>query len=256
MATARDAQVALERSPIYRFGDREVDIRLRQVKAGGELLEAQPKAFDLLVYLLENRDRVVDKDELLERLWSGTVVSDSALTQIVRKARSLARLRVSPSQTILQRIGDEVRLSAAAHFTDGSTVDATDRTVFTAEDPAAVKIEEEREGTTACVLRRGQHTVIARFLDRVVPIRLSVPLADAPVDLSDSPRRSFIDEHVLDMLATLRENVAKLVREGKSLEETITAAPTKDLDAVWGKGFLKPEQVVQMVYMDLKRTVK
>jgi glyoxylase-like metal-dependent hydrolase (beta-lactamase superfamily II) len=59
-----------------------------------------------------------------------------------------------------------------------------------------------------------------------------------------------------DMLATLRENVARLIREGKSLEDTITAAPTKDLDPVWGKGFLKPEQVVQMVYMDLKRTVK
>ena len=90
MATAREAQVALKRSPIYRFGDREVDTRLRQIKASGELLEAQPKAFDLLVYLLENRNRVVDKDELLEQLWAGSVVSDSALTQIVRKARSLA----------------------------------------------------------------------------------------------------------------------------------------------------------------------
>jgi adenylate cyclase len=90
MATAREAPLALKRSPIYRFGDREVDTRLRQIQVGAELLEAQPKAFDLLVYLIENRDRVVDKDELLERLWSGNVVSDSALTQIVRKARSLA----------------------------------------------------------------------------------------------------------------------------------------------------------------------
>ena len=90
MATAREAHAALKRSPTYRFGDCEVDTRLRQIKVRGELLEAQPKAFDLLVYLLEHRDRVVDKDELLEQLWSGTVVSDSALTQIVRKARSLA----------------------------------------------------------------------------------------------------------------------------------------------------------------------
>ena len=90
MATAREAHAALKRSPTYRFGDCEVDTRLRQIKVRGELLEAQPKAFDLLVYLLEHRDRVVDKDELLEHLWSGTVVSDSALTQIVRKARSLA----------------------------------------------------------------------------------------------------------------------------------------------------------------------
>ena len=59
-----------------------------------------------------------------------------------------------------------------------------------------------------------------------------------------------------DMLATLRENVAKLIREGKTLEQAIEAAPTRSLDAEWGDGFLKPEQIVQMVYMDLKRTVK
>jgi glyoxylase-like metal-dependent hydrolase (beta-lactamase superfamily II) len=59
-----------------------------------------------------------------------------------------------------------------------------------------------------------------------------------------------------DMLAKLRDNVAALIKEGKTLEQAIAAAPTKDLDPVWGKGFLKPEQVVQMVYMDLKRTVK
>ena len=86
MATALEA---LERSPIYRFGDREVDTRLRQIRAGAEVIDAQPKAFDLLVYLIENRDRVVDKDELLARLWSGSVVTDSALNQIVRKVRSL-----------------------------------------------------------------------------------------------------------------------------------------------------------------------
>jgi glyoxylase-like metal-dependent hydrolase (beta-lactamase superfamily II) len=59
-----------------------------------------------------------------------------------------------------------------------------------------------------------------------------------------------------DMLVVLRENVAKLIREGKTLEQTVAATPTKDLDPVWGKGFLKPEQVVQMVYADLKRSVK
>ncbi|HJS22339.1 MAG TPA: MBL fold metallo-hydrolase [Steroidobacteraceae bacterium] len=59
-----------------------------------------------------------------------------------------------------------------------------------------------------------------------------------------------------DMLASLRDKVAALIREGKTLEQAVAANPTKDLDPVWGKGFLKPEQVVQMVYTDLKRTVK
>ncbi len=121
-----------------------------------------------------------------------------------RKVHSLARLEVSPSQAILERTGADARLSSTAHFTDGTTVDATAWTVFTAEDPAAVKIDEDGQRATARVLRRGQHTVIARFLDRVVPLRLIVPLADAPVDLSQAPRQNFIDDHVLAMLGTLR----------------------------------------------------
>ncbi|HEY5567689.1 MAG TPA: winged helix-turn-helix domain-containing protein [Gammaproteobacteria bacterium] len=75
--------------PIYRFGTCEVLPRQRQVPCDGVLAESQPKAFDLLLYLIANRDRVVDKDELLAKLWPGSVVTESALTQIVRKARSL-----------------------------------------------------------------------------------------------------------------------------------------------------------------------
>ena len=59
-----------------------------------------------------------------------------------------------------------------------------------------------------------------------------------------------------DMLATLRDNVAKLIKEGKSADEVVAAQPSKDLDPVWGKGFLKPEQFVRIVYSDLSRTVK
>jgi len=90
MPTNRVAQGALKPSSIYRFNNREVDTRLRQVRANGTPVDVQRKTFDLLVYLIENRDRVVDKDELLGQLWPDTVVTDSALTQIVRKARSLA----------------------------------------------------------------------------------------------------------------------------------------------------------------------
>ena len=89
MPTERAEQGALK-TPVYRFNNREVVIRLRQVRADGAPVNAQPKTFDLLVYLIENRDRVVDRDELLDRLWPGTIVTDSALTQVVRKARSLA----------------------------------------------------------------------------------------------------------------------------------------------------------------------
>jgi len=50
-----------------------------------------------------------------------------------------------------------------------------------------------------------------------------------------------------EMLATVRDRVAKLVAAGKSAEEIVAAKPTADLDAVWGQGFIKPDQFVGIV---------
>ncbi len=50
-----------------------------------------------------------------------------------------------------------------------------------------------------------------------------------------------------EMLATVRDRVAKLVAAGKSPEEIVAAKPTADLDAVWGQGFIKPDQFVGIV---------
>lgn len=48
----------------------------------------EPRAFDLLVYLIENRDRVVHRDELLDQVWAGLTVSESALSSRIKDARS------------------------------------------------------------------------------------------------------------------------------------------------------------------------
>ena len=74
---------------VYRFAGCEVDTALRQVRCNGVAAEPQPKALDLLLYLIAHRNRVVDKDELLEKIWPGVVVSESALTQALRKARAM-----------------------------------------------------------------------------------------------------------------------------------------------------------------------
>lgn len=79
----------MDRHTRYRFGRCTVDPRLRQVLVDGDPVETQPKAFDVLLYLLRHRDRVVDKSELLSALWPGVVVSDSALNQALRKARAM-----------------------------------------------------------------------------------------------------------------------------------------------------------------------
>lgn len=72
---------------IFRFDDCEVDTANFELRRAGEQCLIEPQAFDLLRYLIEHRDRVVTKEELLDAVWSGRVVSDSALSSRVKAAR-------------------------------------------------------------------------------------------------------------------------------------------------------------------------
>ncbi|HSD70761.1 MAG TPA: transcriptional regulator, partial [Woeseiaceae bacterium] len=72
---------------IFRFGPYELDDAGRELRRDGERVETEPKAFELLLYLLHNRDRAVSKDELQTRLWPRTIVTEASLTRCVMKAR-------------------------------------------------------------------------------------------------------------------------------------------------------------------------
>jgi cyclase len=56
-----------------------------------------------------------------------------------------------------------------------------------------------------------------------------------------------------DMLATIRGRVAELVRKGRSLEQVQAAAPSKEFDERWGKGFFTADAFVQRVYIELSK---
>jgi pimeloyl-ACP methyl ester carboxylesterase/DNA-binding winged helix-turn-helix (wHTH) protein len=72
---------------LYRFDDCEVDVARFEVRCHGEVVHLEPQVFDLLVYLLERRDRVVTKTELLDSVWGDRFVGESALTTRVKAAR-------------------------------------------------------------------------------------------------------------------------------------------------------------------------
>jgi TolB-like protein len=59
----------------------------RELRRGGELIAIEPQVFDLLVYLLQNRERVVSKDDLIASVWGGRIVSDSTLTSRINAVR-------------------------------------------------------------------------------------------------------------------------------------------------------------------------
>ena len=69
------------------FGKHRLDIGRRELWHGGELVAVPPQIFDLIIYLVRHRDRVVGKDELLETVWRGRIVSDSAMTTAINGAR-------------------------------------------------------------------------------------------------------------------------------------------------------------------------
>ncbi len=75
----------------FHVGSATIDLATRQLHFSDQAVDVQPKVFDLLVYLLVNRRRVVGKDELFDQIWPSVVVSDATLSQTVKRARDLFR---------------------------------------------------------------------------------------------------------------------------------------------------------------------
>jgi TolB-like protein len=69
------------------FDDYEIDVERRELRRATMAVHVEPQVFDLLVYLVQNCDRVVSKDDLIASVWAGRVVSDSTLTSRINAAR-------------------------------------------------------------------------------------------------------------------------------------------------------------------------
>jgi TolB-like protein/DNA-binding winged helix-turn-helix (wHTH) protein len=72
---------------LFSFADCTLDVERRELRHGLEPVATEPQVFDLLVYLIRNRDRVVSKDDLIAAIWGGRVVSESTLTSRINAAR-------------------------------------------------------------------------------------------------------------------------------------------------------------------------
>lgn len=75
----------------FTFGRFELDERGRNLRLDGEERVLQPLVFDLLVYLVQHRERVVPKDELLAKLWDGATVTDGSLQRAISLLRNSLR---------------------------------------------------------------------------------------------------------------------------------------------------------------------
>jgi TolB-like protein len=71
----------------FLFAGHTLDTDRRELRRGADVVAVEPQVFDLLVYLVENRDRVVSKDDLIATVWHHRIVSDSTLTSRINAAR-------------------------------------------------------------------------------------------------------------------------------------------------------------------------
>ena len=72
----------------FLFEDYALDTDRRELRRGAAVVSVTPQVFDLLDYLIRNRERVVSKDDLINAIWNGRSVSDAALTTRLNAARS------------------------------------------------------------------------------------------------------------------------------------------------------------------------
>ena len=71
----------------FRFGEYSVDTDRLELKLADEVIAIQPQAFSLLVLLIKNADRVVSKDDIIEAVWQGRIVSDGSLNARINTLR-------------------------------------------------------------------------------------------------------------------------------------------------------------------------
>jgi TolB-like protein len=73
---------------LYRFADFALDTDRRELRRGSHLVAIAPQVFDLLEYLIKNRNRVVSKEDLIAAIWDGRIVSETALSTRMNAVRS------------------------------------------------------------------------------------------------------------------------------------------------------------------------
>ena len=72
---------------LYQFGEYEIDTSSFELRRAGEAVAVEPRVLSLLILLAENQDRLVSKEEIVDKIWNGRAISDAAVSTSIRDAR-------------------------------------------------------------------------------------------------------------------------------------------------------------------------
>jgi DNA-binding winged helix-turn-helix (wHTH) protein/tetratricopeptide (TPR) repeat protein len=138
----------------YLVGDFLIDTARYQVSRGGLPVPIEPKVFDLLVYLIRNRDRVLTREELFEQVWEGRAVSDATLSNQVMSARKALGDSGELQQTIQTIRGRGYQFIAPVEeIGDAAAIPPkSDAAPGTEPEPASAQVPAARSGRPVWVM--------------------------------------------------------------------------------------------------------
>jgi TolB-like protein/DNA-binding winged helix-turn-helix (wHTH) protein len=166
----------------FRFADFEINVARQELRRVGAIVHIEPQVFDLLVHLIRNRDRIVSKDELIDVIWQGRIVSEATLSS-----------RISAARRALGDSGNDQSFIRTLHKRGFRFVGDVDEGPFT---PVARAIE------TGVVLEDAHEP--ARLVPAGEPLPLSgkLSVADPCLDNADPlPDRHFFTHAVVSAVA-------------------------------------------------------
>ena len=180
----------------FYFADQVLDADRRELLRGTTAVAVEPQVFDLLVHLLQNRDRVVSKDDLIASVWHGRIVSDSTLTNRINAARKAVGDSGEEQRLIRTIARKGVRFVGDVH-----TDDHPEETERGAGVPESIKTASKPARPDAD--------------DRGRPAGPSLPLPDRPAiavlpftNMSGDPEQEYfadgISEDIITALSKLR----------------------------------------------------
>ena len=159
---------------LYFFEDFVLDPDRRELRRGNAVVAVQPQVFDLLEYLITNRDRVVSKDDILQAVWGGRIVSEFALTT-----------RINATRTAVGDDGNQQRLIRTIPRKGIRFIGAVREQPRPVDEPAAARAVLETELSDGTVASHDEAVPAERRQLTIASCELLVRTVPVPVDPED-----------------------------------------------------------------------
>jgi len=252
---------------IYRFDRFELDLARVELRSGGEACAVEPQVFALIALLVENRERLVSRDELIEKVWDGRIVTDAAIASRVKSARQ-ALGDDGQAQRFIRTVHRKgfrfVAEAKATHDASATPPVASPPAPAGHPEPAAAELHERATRPSIAVLpfrligEAGRYAAIADALPHELIAELSRLrwLFVTARGSSFRLRTSDTDLGEIGRLLGVNYCLSGTVEvAGAQLAVTVELADTRDASVVWADRYAGAVDDVHQVREDIRSRV-